>query len=97
MLDRPPDRGGASTRYPPIEAHGVIGDLQTVASAALKLRPLDPAVATGWVVRALPQLAVMVSQVADLGSPVDIPATASPWIEQLAEDHAVTTRRLFRA
>lgn len=77
----------------------VIGydDLQTVASAALKLRPLDPAVATGWVVQALPQLAVMVSQVAHIGSPADIPATASPWIEQLAEDHAVTTRRLFRA
>jgi urease accessory protein len=77
----------------------VIGydDLQTVASAALKLQPLDPAVATGWVVEALPQLAVMVSQVTHLDSPTDIPATASPWIEQLAEDHAVTTRRLFRA
>jgi urease accessory protein len=77
----------------------VIGydDLQTVASAALKLQPLDPAVATGWVVGALPQLAAMVEQVAHLDSPTDIPATASPWIEQLAEDHAVTTRRLFRA
>ena len=72
-------------------------DLQTVASAALKLRPLDPAVATGWVVAALPRLAVLVSQVAHLDSPSDIPATASPWIEQLAEDHALTTRRLFRA
>ena len=39
-------------------------DLQTVASAALKLRPLDPAVATGWVVAALPRLAALVSQVA---------------------------------
>lgn len=77
----------------------VIGydDLQTVASAALKLRPLDPVVATGWVVAALPQLAHLVAEVACLDSPTDIPATASPWIEQLAEDHAVTTRRLFRA
>ena len=72
-------------------------DLQTVASAALKLRPLDPAVATGWVVTALPHLATLVSSVAGLESPGDIPATSSPWIEQLAEDHAVTTRRLFRA
>ena len=45
----------------------------------------------------LPQVAVLVAQVAHLDSPADIPATASPWIEQLAEDHAVTTRRLFRA
>jgi urease accessory protein len=72
-------------------------DLQTVAAAALKLRPLDPAVATGWVVAALPRLGALVEQVAALTSPTDIPATASPWIEQLAEDHAVTTRRLFRA
>lgn len=72
-------------------------DLQTVASAALKLRPLDPAVATGWVVAALPRLETLVEHVARLDSPTDIPATASPWIEQLAEDHAVTTRRLFRA
>lgn len=77
----------------------VIGydDLQTVASAALKLQPLDPAVATGWVVAALPRLEAMVAEVSRLDSPTDIPATASPWIEQLAEDHAVTTRRLFRA
>ena len=77
----------------------VIGydDLQTVASAALKLRPLDPAVATGWVVTALPLLQALVSAVAGLEAPTDIPATSSPWIEQLAENHAVTTRRLFRA
>lgn len=72
-------------------------DTQTVASAALKLRPLDPAVATGWVVASLPLLATLVAEVAPLDSPCGIPATNSPWIEQLAEDHAVTTRRLFRA
>ena len=99
----PPDGAGRDRRTPPglgaTTLAEVIGydDLQTVASAALKLQPLDPAVATGWVVAALPQLAVVVSQVAHLDSPHDIPATASPWIEQLAEDHAVTTRRLFRA
>ena len=72
-------------------------DVQTVASAALKLRPLDPAVATGWVVASLPLIARLVADVADLDSPAAVPATNSPWIEQLAEDHAVTTRRLFRA
>lgn len=72
-------------------------DAQTVASAALKLRPLDPAVATGWVVSSLPLIAGLVAEIAPLDSPDDIPATNSPWIEQLAEGHAVTTRRLFRA
>lgn len=72
-------------------------DAQTVASAALKLRPLDPAVATGWVVSSLPLIAGLVAEIVPLDAPVDIPATNAPWIEQLAEDHAVTTRRLFRA
>lgn len=72
-------------------------DVQTVASAALKLRPLDPAVATGWVVSTMPLISALVADVAGLETPVDIPATNSPWIEQLAEDHAVATRRLFRA
>lgn len=72
-------------------------DVQTVASAALKLRPLDPAVATAWVVSSVPLIAALVAEVAGLDSPVAIPATSSPWIEQLAEDHAITTRRLFRA
>lgn len=72
-------------------------DVQTVASAALKLRPLDPAVATGWVVSSLPLISTLATDVAGLDSPAAIPATNSPWIEQLAEDHAVTTRRLFRA
>ena len=82
-----------------VDVAEVVGydDLQTVAAAALKLRPLDPAVATRWVVDALPRLEALVEQVARLDSPTDIPATASPWIEQLAEAHAVTTRRLFRA
>ena len=84
---------------PPTDLVEVIGydDAQTVASAALKLRPLDPAVATSWVVAALPEVAALVAEVAHLTAPADIPATSSPWIEQLAEDHAVTTRRLFRA
>ncbi|PVG84458.1 urease accessory protein UreF [Nocardioides gansuensis] len=77
----------------------VIGydDLQTVASAALKLRPLDPAVATGWVVAALPLLDQLASSVTGLARPEEIPATGAPWIEQLAETHAATSRRLFRA
>jgi urease accessory protein len=100
-LPRPMVLGAVAhaTGLPATALAEVIGydDLQTVASAALKLRPLDPAVATGWVVAALPVLATLVSSVAHLDSPTDIPATSSPWIEQLAESHAVTTRRLFRA
>lgn len=100
-LPRPMVLGAVAhaTGVPPADLAEVIGydDLQTVASAALKLRPLDPAVATSWVVAALPQLATLVAEVAHLDAAIDIPATSSPWIEQLAEDHALTTRRLFRA
>ena len=63
------------------------------SSCAPSTRPSPPAGSSA----ALPRAGGLVSQVAHLDHPTDIPATASPWIEQLAEDHAVTTRRLFRA
>lgn len=72
-------------------------DVQTVCSAVLKLAPLDPAVASGWVAAALPEVAALADQVADLTVPDGIPAVGCPQIEVWAEAHAVTSRRLFRA
>jgi len=72
-------------------------DVQTVAAAALKLLPLDPAVATGWVHDALPVVATMAMAASRLTEPAAIPATAAPQIEVWAEAHARSNRRLFSA
>lgn len=72
-------------------------DVQTVASAALKLLPLDPATTTGWVHDALPGIAALADGVAELRFPSHIPALAAPQIETWAQAHAVTSRRLFSA
>lgn len=72
-------------------------DVQTVAAAALKLLPMDPATATGWVHDALPAIAALAEEVADLGGPGQIPASAAPQIESWAQAHALTSRRLFSA
>ncbi|TCJ23449.1 urease accessory protein UreF [Nocardioides jejuensis] len=72
-------------------------DVQTVASAALKLLPLDPADVACWVHDALPEVEAMAEGVAGLTSPDDIPAAGAPQLEAWAEAHARTTRRLFSA
>lgn len=72
-------------------------DAQTVAAAALKLDPLDPLVATGWVVGVAGEIDRMAAAVASLTAPTDIPAATAPLIEQWAQVHAVTRQRLFRA
>ena len=56
-------------------------DVQTVASAALKLLPLDPVEAAGWVHDALPRVADAADAVAHLVEPGHIPATAAPQTE----------------
>lgn len=72
-------------------------DVQTVASASLKLLPLDPADVSGWVLGALPGVNRLANDVAALTSPGSIPAAGAPQIEAWAEAHAHTTRRLFSA
>lgn len=71
-------------------------DAQTVAAAALKLEPMDPARAARWVVQAAPAIDNL-SSLADLTSIDDLPAAAAPLIEEWAEQHAVAGQRLFRA
>lgn len=77
----------------------VIGydDAQTVAAATLKIEPLDPMVATGWVMAAAGEIERMVGDLAMLTALDQIPAFGAPQIEQWAEIHSVTSQRLFRA
>ena len=72
-------------------------DVQTVAAATLKIEPLDPVVATGWVVAAADEIERMVGDLAQLTALNEIPAFGAPQIEQWAEIHSVTSQRLFRA
>jgi len=72
-------------------------DVQTVAAATLKIEPLDPVVATGWVVSAAAEIERMVGNLAQLTALDVISAFGAPQIEQWAEIHSVTSQRLFRA
>ncbi len=72
-------------------------DVQTVASAALKLLPLDPAEVAAWVLAALPRVDEVAVDVAHLIEPSGIPASGAPQIEAWAEAHAQADRRLFNA
>jgi urease accessory protein len=72
-------------------------DAQTVASAALKLTPLDPLDAVAWTLGLATEVQSVVDQVALSTEPDDIPAAAAPLIEQWAQAHRSQPRRLFRA
>ena len=71
--------------------------VQTITSAALKLRPGDPLEVAGWTLAAFPAIASVVSASADIVTPDQIPARSAPHLESYAEAHTTTTRRLFRA
>lgn len=75
----------------------IYDDAQTVAAALLKLAPIDPAIATGWVLRACAAVDHLVPDIATLTSSDAIPASGSPQTEEWAESHSLTTQRLFRA
>ena len=89
------DAGGLS----PTSLARLVGydDVQTVASAALKLLPLDPADVATWVLGAAPAIDRLAGRVAPLNRPAAIPAASAPQIEVWAQAHAVRTRRLFSA
>lgn len=72
-------------------------DAQSVVAAALKLLPIDPMTATGWILAAETEInAVAESALAARGLE-DLPALSAPWMEHWAEDHTTRTRRLFVA
>lgn len=90
---------GAATGLSPASLARVVAydDVQTVASAALKLLPLDPADVACWVHDVLPLAEALATDVAGLTEPSSIPAAGAPQLEAWAEAHAHTTRRLFSA
>jgi urease accessory protein len=70
-------------------------DVQTIASAALKLLPMDPVDATRWVLDLHPAIEALVDRVAEVRETAGIPASGAPLIEQEAERHARARSRLF--
>lgn len=72
-------------------------DVQSVASAALKLLPLDPADPVAWVLSCAEDLELLVQDCAGLTRPHEIPAHGAPQLEAWHAAHATASRRLFRA
>lgn len=73
-------------------------DVQTVTAAALKLLPVDPTDATGWLLAAAPALEAGVTAAGLVtDDPAELPANTAPLVEQYALDHDVRTRRIFVA
>ncbi|WP_374455340.1 urease accessory protein UreF [Nocardioides sp.] len=72
-------------------------DAQTVVAASLKLLPVDPAAAAGWLVELHPHIELVVDAVAGLTEPHQIPACGAPMIDLWAEQHATAKMRLFHA
>lgn len=88
---------GAVTGLDALQVALLVGydDVQTIASAALKLAPLDPATTTRWVLDLHPEVARTAASVAHLTDPDDIPSHGAPTTDAWAQAHARTTRRLF--
>jgi len=71
-------------------------DASTVASAALKLLPLDPAVTARWVAELAPQMELAARAIAADATPLeDLPAPAAVALELAAPVHQRTRERLF--
>ena len=72
-------------------------DAQSVASAALKLLPVDPLDPVGWLLAAAPTLDEVAAESTAVSVPADIPAPSAPLVEQWSLVHHLTPRRIFRA
>lgn len=72
-------------------------DAQTVSAAALKLMPVDPADATGWIVAAAPTVEDSVTRAVTTTDPASLPAVTAPLVEQYSLDHDARSRRIFVA
>jgi urease accessory protein len=75
----------------------VYDDAQSVASAMLKLRPMDPLAVVAWVADACSSVEPLIDSIAAITSADAIPAFGAPQIEEWAEAHALLTQRLFNA
>lgn len=72
-------------------------DAQTVASAALKLLPVDPVTAVNWVLAAEPVITSVIREAIAVDSPADLPAVTAPQCEGWSLVHHQQTRRIFVA
>ncbi|MFD9679980.1 urease accessory protein UreF [Rhodococcus sp. NPDC059969] len=72
-------------------------DAQTVASAALKLLPVDPAEPVEWLLRAASTIETVAAAAVAVDGVTDIPATTGPLVEQWSLEHHARSRRIFRA
>lgn len=70
-------------------------DAQTVAAAALKLLPVDPADATGWLLASAATIESVVERALTTTDPRDLPALTAPLVELWSLDHHHSTRRIF--
>lgn len=71
--------------------------VQTIASAALKLYPLDPLEAAAWLPLLAPEIEVLVHAASVVIEPAEIPAPSAPRLDHLVSVHSRATRRLFHA
>ncbi len=72
-------------------------DVASVASAALKLLPLDPAEAAGWVLALHGTVEALAREVEDLTRADQVPDLGAPALDVQAEQHRREEMRLFRA
>lgn len=75
----------------------VYDDMACAVAALLKLEPGDPADGVALVLTACASVEDHVQQLSRLTSASQIPAAGAPQSEAWSEDHALTSRRLFRA
>ncbi|MER8084646.1 urease accessory protein UreF [Streptomyces sp. NPDC058316] len=79
-------------------AYGVVYDeLQTIASAALKLLPGDPLDTVAWILAAETDATAAVTAALAVRTPAALPARTPLLTEQWALEHAPRERRLFLA
>jgi len=88
---------GAVTGLGPAQVARLVGydDVQTVAAAALKLLPLDPAEVAQWVLSLHAPIETLVTSVAGLTASEDIPDRGAPAVDVNAEQHRREEMRLF--
>lgn len=72
-------------------------DIQSVLAASLKLAPADPVEVSALGLTMLDGLDDFVAGLQHVTTAEDIPSSSAPLIEQWAQQHATTERRLFRA
>lgn len=72
-------------------------DAQTVIAASLKLLPVDPVKAAGWLSGLHPDIEALATALGSLTDPHEIPADGAPLVDAHAQKHVTERMRLFHA